>query len=780
MSDRHLQDLSPTTAAASGDSLLHRLWRRRMLFVAVFSAIMVITIIALRAVPVRYAATGSVIVVEQEPGNANASAVKTGDPADVESQLLILKSPRLMRLALDAPGVRDAAIQDCVARSITTSGCEAAKQDTGLLVDYIAGHYSVGVAGRSRVIDISYASPIPGIAQTMANALTNAFLDDQRVAGAASKEAAAAYLWKQARQLEVELRDADARIQAFRNKAPARSQQAPISSERLAGISQQLANAETARADAAARLQEIKGNQARVLDSPAAQSNRSIGDLKQQLAAVAAQLASQSNALGPRHPSIRALEQEQASIRERLKVEVAGLIASAQRTFDFRDALVKTLTRQIDAAKSDAVKAEVSKVEVGTAPSDEASIESLARNTEIKRAQYADLYRRASELETERRVWVGSTRLVSLAELPTTPTFPNDIRFIAAGSALALLLASLAVLVVDRLRRQVLPRPERLAHSTPQGDANLAPAFATAAAPAASNAPVGPQLATPVAATVATFAPTTQHIPAFAGSSSELAVVTGAPILARLPVVKRDGSESTIGAILSAQSGTALARSLPLASTDLHYQDALRDLSANLLITGHGKPRKTILVASPSTAEGKTFLTLSLAQHLAAAGRSVLVIECDLGAPKFATALGLRSSLGLPGILRGEAMPGDCVVSTGVANLDAIPAGPVAASADLLRKPLTALLQWAKIYDVVLIDAPSPGLHTDIGPLARQVDGVLLCMRAGRSSIGQAVATSSAVRSAGGELFGIAITVNAADADERRASTVASDAFAEH
>ncbi|MGE1070902.1 hypothetical protein, partial [Pantoea agglomerans] len=88
--------------------------------------------------------------------------------------------------------------------------------------------------------------------------------------------------------------------------------------------------------------------------------------------------------------------------------------------------------------------------------------------------------------------------------------------------------------------------------------------------------------------------------------------------------------------------------------TDLHYQDALRDLSANLLITGHGKPRKTILVASPSTAEGKTFLTLSLAQHLAAAGRSVLVIECDLGAPKFATALGLRGSLGLPGILRGE------------------------------------------------------------------------------------------------------------------------------
>jgi hypothetical protein len=43
--------------------------------------------------------------------------------------------------------------------------------------------------------------------------------------------------------------------------------------------------------------------------------------------------------------------------------------------------------------------------------------------------------------------------------------------------------------------------------------------------------------------------------------------------------------------------------------------------------------------------------------------------------------------------------------------------------------------------------------------LARQVDGVLLCMRSGRSSIGQAVATSSAIRVAGGSVFGIAVTM---------------------
>ncbi|WP_398480172.1 polysaccharide biosynthesis tyrosine autokinase [Tardiphaga sp.] len=765
---RRPANASPSTDLAANENPLQKVWRHRQIFGAVFCGIMIITVIALLVVPVRYSASGSVIVAEQEPSNANASAAwaaKIGDPADVESQLLIVKSPRLMRMALDAPGVREAAIQDCFARSSIGSSCEKAKEDTGVLVDYIAGNYSIGGTGRSRVISISYSSPIADVAQKMANALTNAFLDDQRVTGANSKEIAASYLWKEAKQLDAELRDADAKIQAFRrNKGLARGQQAPIWSERLTSISQQLANAENARAEAAARLQEIKSNQARAIDSPAVQSNRTVSDLKQQMMVVTAQLASQSNSLGPRHPSIRALEQEQGAIRDRLNAEVASIVASAQKTLDSSDTLVKSLTKQMDAAKA----------EVGSATSDEATIESLARNTEIKRTQYADLYRRASELETERRVLIGSTRLVSLAELPAKPFFPKKIPFIAAGATLALLLASFAAFFGDNMRLDALSRPARPAPSKPQ-DKPVAAAVPVSAPPVAAAAV--PVAAPPVVPPMPVAEPIAQPAPVLAGSSSELSVVTGAPILARLPAVKREASESTIGAILSAQSGAALARSLPIARDDRHYQDALRDLSANLLAPGNSKPRKTILVASPSTAEGKTFLTLSLAQHLAAAGRNVLVIECDLGAPKLEMALGLRSSLGLQGILRGEITPRESVVSTGVPNLDAIPAGPVPASAELLRKPLADVLQWAQIYDVVLVDAPSPGIQTDIGLLAKQVDGVLLCMRSGRSSIGQAVATSSAIRVAGGELMGIAITM-VPDAGATRTASASSDAYA--
>lgn len=749
---------------AAGESPLYRVWRHRQIFAGVFCGVMILTAIALVVIPVRYLATGSVIVAEQEPSNSNASAAwasKIGDPADVESQLLIIKSPRVMRLAMEVPGLREAASEECFSRGgFNTSGCEKMKTDDGALVDYAAGNYSIGAVGRSRVINIGYTSPVAETAQKMANALTNAFLNEQRTSGANSREAAASYLWKEAKQLDAEVRDADAKIQAFRrNRGLARGQQAPIWSERLTSISQQLANAENARAEAAARLQEIKTNQARAIDSPAAQASRTINDLKQQMTVVTAQLANQSNSLGPRHPSIRALEQEQAAIRDRMATEVTSIVATAQKTFESSDAVVKALTKQLDAAKS----------EVGSATSDESSIESLARNTEIKRAQYADLYKRASELETERRVLIGSTRLVSLAELPAKPFFPKKIPFVAAGATLGLLLGVFAAFFGDRLGFVRL-NPRRIATAYVPDAAQEAPAVPAAAAPPApvaapsvvSSEPLPPPPGPPLAAT-----------------SSELSVVTGAPILARLPIVQRDAAESTIGAILSAQSGAVLGRALPLARDDRHYQDALRDLATGLLAPAGGRLRRKILVASPSTAEGKSFLTLSLAQHLAAAGRSVLVIECDLGAPKFEAALGLRSSLGLQGVLSGEITPREAVVSTPIANLDVIPAGVSSTSAELLiRKSLSDILLWSQIYDVVLLDAPSPGIQTDIGVLAKQVDGVLMCMRSGRSSIGQAVATSSAIRVAGGDLFGIAITMVPDAGAPRSGAPSSSDALA--
>jgi succinoglycan biosynthesis transport protein ExoP len=791
--------------AVPEQGVVQRLWLHRLLFGGVLAGVLVLTVIALIVLPMRYIATGSVIVAEQEFGNNSMSAVfaqKIGDPADLESQLLVIRSPRVMRLAMAQPGALDAATADCHAGS-RSDVCDRLKTDSAAFVDYVQTRYAVGAVGRSRVINISYQSSIPEVAQTMANALTNAFLEDQRAAGSNSREVAATFLRKELTQLDTQLRDADARIQAFRrNKGLARGSVAPISSERLTSISQQLAVAEAARSEAAARLQEIKADQSRgASDAPSVLSSRAVADLKQQLTIVSAQLASQSNVLGPLHPSLRALERERDLVQQRLTAEVASIAASAQKAYDANDALVTSLRKQVDVVKA----------EVGSATSDEASIESMVRDTEIKRQQYADLYKRASELETERRVLLGSTRLVSLAELPNKPFFPKKLPFLAAGGTIGLMLAFAAALFGDRLkpatawlptrlpsRRKVAPAAAAVAAAAPTRALTSAPASPpppptpppstpvpapsvtvaekpaaapplllaqilqrTAAPPAANSAPVEPK---PAAIVAPQAAVTVEPNPAPSiEPMSELSVVTGVPILVQLPALS-DVPASPIGAILTGQSGPSPARSLAAAQQDRAFQTGLSDLAARLQIVGRDAVSRRILVTAPDSGEAKTFLTLALAQHLAFAGRRVLVVECDLRTPRFESALSLKAGRGLQAVLLGEASPKDVVVRTAVPNLDVIAGGPASEKFDLLRRPqMSDLLQWSRSYDVVLIDGPVPAVLMDVGVLARQVDGVLLSLRAGGFSMGDAVATTSAIKSAGGKVFGIAVSARRPD-----------------
>ncbi len=690
-----------TRQSGRRDGLIVRIWRRRVLFATVFAAVMVVAIGALLVLPARYVATGSVIVAEQEPGLTNTSPAwtqKIGDPADLESQLLVISSPRLLHLAMQDPKAFATMQTECryLASADPLSGllaepCDDLKPDSEALIEYLSTRYSVDSVGRSRVIDISYKSPLPEVAQTMANALVNAFLNDQRDSISESRGLATAWLWQELRRVGAELHDDEAKIEAFRSsKGLMRGATAPISSERLTITSNQLAAAKAERAKAAATLEEIRASAAGgAADAPAVLASRTVSDLKQQLTAVSAQLASAELKFGPRHPTLVALRQQRDDIQARMRAEIASLAASAQKAYEAADALVASLSAQQQTVQA----------EVAAAMADGASIESMVRNAGIKRQQYSELYQRASALETERRVLQGSTRLVSLAELPSKPFFPRRLPFLAAGLTFASLFAAAAALMRDRSDHSVR-------------------------------------------------------------ASSELSVMTGAPILAQLSRLRRSGTLPVLGAFGERDDSVPLRVTLKEAQSDQILQDSLRKLYANVILTG-GASIRTLQVTSSGPREGKTFTTLALAQLVAKTGRRVLVVECDMRRPQFAEALGIESGPGLDAVLRGRTLPSGAVVKTAMPNLDVIPAGkPTTDSTELLMNEyMSAVAHYARAYDLALFDSPPASAVMDAHVVAKHVDGVLCCTRWGRSSITAAVATVNEIRAAGGNVLGMTITM---------------------
>ncbi|WP_018263635.1 GumC family protein [Methylobacterium sp. WSM2598] len=683
-----------------------RLWRRRGLFLTVFSAVLGAAVAALLVIPVRYVASGSVIVAEPEPGTAANSAAwaqKVGDPADLESQLLVVRSPRILRLAMTQPGVAEAARRECRTEArggplglarVTgepAAACDALAPGSDALFDYLDRRVMVGNVGRSRVITVAFQAQLPDVAQGLTNAVITAFLDDQRSGLAKSREAAASWIWQEIRQLDQSLREEEEQIQAYRRRRGlVRGATAPIASEKLTSISQQLASAETARADAAARLREISADQARgSADSPAVLASRTIGDLKQQYAQLSAQLANAETTLGPNHPTIQGLRRERDQVQARMKREVASVAASARQVYEASNGLVASLKRQLDAAKD----------EVGAAADAEAAIAAMVRSVELKRGQYTDLYKRASELETERRILTGSTRLVSLAELPTRPFFPKRLPFLAAGLTLATLLGAAAALLRDRTDGTV-----RAAHAIDE--------------------------------------------------------VAGTTTLAQLPRLSAPrpfpGAE-----LIPGRRTLPLGPALSGAARDPKLQAALRQLAAQLALRPPGRTPRSLLVTSASPQEGKTFTTLALAARLAASGQRVLVIEADLRAPSIEAGLDLPPSPGLGAVLRGEAPARAAIVRSRLPGVDVLPAGgPVEDSTELLAGPRVAgVLALAEEYDLALVDSPPLGALMDATLLARRVEAVLVCARWGWSQVEEAAAAVAGVRAAGGTVAGTVITL---------------------
>ena len=212
---------------------------------------------------------------------------------------------------------------------------------------------------------------------------------------------------------------------------------------------------------------------------------------------------------------------------------------------------------------------------VGSATDNEAAIASMVRAADIKRGLYVDLYKRASEMETETRVMTGSTRLVSLAELPTLPFFPKTTPFLAAGLTLAILFATMAAFLRDLSDHRVR-------------------------------------------------------------AARGLEALTAIPVLARIPQVfsgRRAGTKFPFSLLPLPRPASSLRDALTCAERSPVVQDALRSLHARLVLTGFGGSHRKLLVTSAEPNEGKTFTVLALAQLVAAGGRSVLVIECDLRRP---------------------------------------------------------------------------------------------------------------------------------------------------
>ena len=150
------------------------------------------------------------------------------------------------------------------------------------------------------------------------------------------------------------------------------------------------------------------------------------------------------------------------------------------------------------------------------------------------------------------------------------------------------------------------------------------------------------------------------------------------------------------------------------------------------------QPLHTIVVTSPSPAEGKTFsaVNLALAQsHLAET--AVLLADFDLRRPIIHNLFQIERAPGLSNFLTGECTFPEALRRIEGMNLYVLPAGsPVKNPLELLnmRQAKALFEELPKVFNWIIFDTPPLLFSADANLLATMADGTVLVVKIGATS----------------------------------------------
>jgi capsular exopolysaccharide synthesis family protein len=199
--------------------------------------------------------------------------------------------------------------------------------------------------------------------------------------------------------------------------------------------------------------------------------------------------------------------------------------------------------------------------------------------------------------------------------------------------------------------------------------------------------------------------------------------------------------------------------------------EAFHLIRARLRFFNIDRDLRTVLITSAARGDGKTTIARHLAEVAARMGSRVLLLEADLRHPTLARQLDIQSGPGLPDVLIGtvsmeEATQSVDVQTPGAENvggrtLDIIASGSALPSnpGELIEsQAMAGMLQHAKsAYDLVVIDTPPLTAVSDAFPLLREVDGVVIVGRVGRSRRDAAERLHETLASSGAKQLGIIV-----------------------
>ncbi|MGI9414288.1 MAG: GumC family protein, partial [Hyphomicrobiales bacterium] len=457
----------PSAASAHADGIsmwnvIHGIWARKLLFVAVFGFTMLAVVYYLATVKASYTPQTRLLVENTEnaftrPQSSSNQRV-TVDQNEVVSQVQVLLSSDLARKVIKDLDLaryadfRSAAAEDSSGLSnlfglIGQSTPPSRETVEQRLLDRYFKRLSVYPVTQSRVIVIEFTASDPAVAAKVANTIAATYVQATREVKYSAAKSAMTWLAGEIGRLRQTVAISEAAVEEFRaRKGLFRTDRTTLNAQELAGVNSQIILASAARSEAQARARSIRdllkkhggiGSSSDVLRSTVIQR------LREQQVTLQRTYADLQTTYLPSHPRMQRLQAEIDDFSRQIRSEALKVVKGLENEARVQGAREASLRASLSTLKAKA----------STSNQDEITLRAMEREAEANRSLLQTFLQRFTEASARQDIasLPAGARIISRAQTLGKPTFPKIKPLFMMGLGGAFLLALLVVFAAEVL-----------------------------------------------------------------------------------------------------------------------------------------------------------------------------------------------------------------------------------------------------------------------------------------------------------------------------------------